>query len=303
MKQIVRPFLICAFLLQSFNAVADVFRRPANIVGSEDNRATATVVGPALGLSSEEIDQIRRSVVFVNCPASRGQPAQTVTGFLVAKDVVVTVAHIFLDWSHQRRESLASCYVQSMGSMVMRIPIRPESLNLGSAFPFNDRANDYALVKLARPLDTARPLTVLASPEPLVSDSMVVAATAFRSQLRLSADSKDMAHEPLVQTCSIKKLQVGSELHPTAFFSDCDNTAGGLGSPNLIRVKGRLVAIGMIAASGAEHQNFKPYSEPGLKKATGEKIPFSGSYSLHLDARFLADVQSMLRSSSVIGSK
>src|SRR3974377_962722 len=86
-----------------------------NLVGSKnsngqwtDPRGLLTVKGPELGLSRQEIAQLRQTVGDVVCPGVQG------TAFLVGQGhQILTTAHLFVDENGRDRANLNKCFWQN----------------------------------------------------------------------------------------------------------------------------------------------------------------------------------------------
>ena len=86
--------------------------RQVNLVGSKnangqwsDPRGLLSVKGPELGLSAQEMAQLRQTVGDVVCPGTQG------TAFLIGQGRdILTNAHIFVDENGKDRANLDKCF-------------------------------------------------------------------------------------------------------------------------------------------------------------------------------------------------
>lgn len=247
----------------SFGLNPAVSRHPANIVGTVDGRAPLFREYRTLKLSALETIQIRSAVGYVNC----GRKDDWVTGFLIAPDVVVTVAHVFQDENGARVGPRESCFFRTQGDYP-RLPIplsgRAGDLILGTANPYEWRLRDWAVARLQRPVPGANPFSISRQPVQLREWNEILPVSAYRAEkYRQPGES---TNEPLGQLCFVRRGEPAEPDRPSYFFSDCDNTDGGSGSPVLTRLRnGRLAVVGMFegagkAADGTEYSDGNPMS-------------------------------------------
>ena len=106
--------------------------RQVNLVGSKnangqwiDPRGLLSSKGPELGLSAQEIAQLRRTVGDVVCPGTQG------TAFLVGHGrIILTNAHIFVDSNGKDRANLDKCFWQNEDEPFQRIPLETGERNM-----------------------------------------------------------------------------------------------------------------------------------------------------------------------------
>jgi hypothetical protein len=97
--------------------------RQVNLVGSKnangqwiDPRGLLSVKGPELGLSAQEMAQLRQTVGDVVCPGTQG------TAFLIGQGHdIPTNAHIFVDENGKDRANLDKCFWQNKDEPFQRI--------------------------------------------------------------------------------------------------------------------------------------------------------------------------------------
>jgi hypothetical protein len=273
-----------------------VSRHPANIVGDADGRGAITVLGPKIGLSPAEITQIRSAVGHFVCPGTDHGNEFGGTAFLISHDVIITVAHAFFDDKGIQRSPWNECYFQTQDGRSQRVKIAdpltdPNAIQNGSSSPIKDRWSDYAVVKLSAPIPSL-PLTVVEQEMEVSPWSPIFQVASHRDEPYYKGESQG---EPLVQTCNVRISFPKSKKFPAIFYSDCDNTEGGSGGLNLIRLKnGQLVVAGVVNAGGLPDQDYKPYND--LLPVKGQKAKYSLSYSLQISGPLLNAVQNALSS-------
>jgi len=106
--------------------------RQVNLVGSKnangqwvDPRGLLTIKGPELGLSPQEIAQLRHTVGDVVCPGTQG------TAFLVGQGrAILTNAHMFVDENGKDRANLDKCFWQNKDEPFQRILIETDEHNM-----------------------------------------------------------------------------------------------------------------------------------------------------------------------------
>src|ERR1700733_1148749 len=99
--------------------------RQVNLVGSKnangqwiDPRGLLSVKGPELGLSAQEMAQLRQTVGDVVCPGTRA------TAFLVGQGRdILTNAHVFVDENGKDRANLDKCFWQNKDEPFQRISV------------------------------------------------------------------------------------------------------------------------------------------------------------------------------------
>src|SRR4051812_17049852 len=79
----------------------------AKITDQIGKRGAISELGPKLGLSREEIEQIRRTTGYITCPGTKFVNGTTGSAtVLPSRRHVLTVAHMFWDTLGRRREPL-----------------------------------------------------------------------------------------------------------------------------------------------------------------------------------------------------
>lgn len=274
----VRLFTFIAFgvwLGPNFGPTTAVSRQPANIVGAVDGRDSLYRNYSQVKLTALEAVQIRSAVGYVNC----GREDEWVSAFLVAPNVVVTVAHVFQDKDGAPVGPREACFFRTQGDTPgVRIPVsgRAGDVILGSSNPYERRLRDWAVVRLQRPVPGAKSFSIFRQPIQLREWNEIIPISAYRAERYRKRH--EPVHEPLAQLCWVRRVEPAEFDHPSYFFSDCDNTDGGSGSPVLVRLQGgKLGVVGMLSATGL--------APDGTEYSEGN--PKSMAIALGLDSRFL----------------
>lgn len=275
---------LSVFLILLAFAPASAF---ASLIGSKDGRGPITVKGPELHLTDAEITRLRHTTGYVYCPG------KTVSGFLVSSDVVVTVAHVFLNDAGAYRQPRSGCYFQNQAAKPVRIPVStaPGDLRLGtgepdritgvSAVPWIGGNHDYAIARLQEPVPAAEPLPFSKNGAEVRSGHSLITVQASQADLKEIFDRR----VPLVQACTATRLFPANSQRAGVIYSDCDNTKGGSGGVNLRRIGGELTAVGFFTGSGDDETR---------RHCTYDEAQECYSHSLLLDGKLLRDLKAMI---------
>src|SRR6204780_2719692 len=106
--------------------------RQVNLCGSKnangqwiDPRGLLSAKGPELGLSAQEMAQLRQTVGDVVCPGTQG------TAFLVGQGrAILTNAHVFVDENGNNRATLDKCFWKNKEEPFQRIAVETGETNL-----------------------------------------------------------------------------------------------------------------------------------------------------------------------------
>lgn len=240
----------------------------ANIIDGSDDRGALTTLGPQLGLSKDEIQRIRQVSGYVGCLAP--SPSVGSAALFLANDQILTAAHVFFEDSGRRR---SKCFFRPQVPDAPRIDLVLDRALFGAPKPKAGSNDDYAVVKLAKPLKGAVPFPATAVP--VKKGDRLVVVTAHPAGME--AVPNDV---PVVQACTVRRVPVSTT--KTSFYrSDCDATGASSGGMNLARVDGRLVWRGIIVTTG-------PWRDPKLAGAPYSEAKGSVTTSLGTDAAILA---------------
>jgi V8-like Glu-specific endopeptidase len=279
--------------------------RQVNLVGRKnadgewiDPRGLLSVKGPGLGLSAQEIAQLRQTVGDVVCPGTQG------TAFLVGQGRdILTNAHVFVDENGNDRANLDKCFWQNKDEPFQRIPVETgeHSVRLFTRSTAKEFYLDLAVARLARAVPGARPLPfdtaasipvgerlIMVSAGQLRMPSLPKQATEFiRGDPAQPAFEFDYNREPIVQSCTVKAVgRPADAVANDAIYSDCSATRGTSGSPILVRSHTGELAIKGVHVGGG--QDAADYTDFTLDEAS----PTGRSYSnaLQLNQNILGEI-------------
>ena len=280
--------------------------RQVNLVGRKnangqwiDPRGLLSVKGPELGLSAQEIAQLRQTVGDVVCPGTQG------TAFLVGQGRdILTNAHIFVDENGKDRANLDKCFWQNKGKPFRRISIETDEHNikLFTRSTAKEFYLDLAVVRLAQAIPGAHPLPfdtrasvkigeplIMVSAGQLRMPSLPKQVTEFiRGDPEQGAFEFDYNREPILQGCAVMAVgRPADTVANDAIYSDCSATRGTSGSPVLVRSNtGELAVKGVHVGGG---QDAADYTDFTLDEAS----PLGRSYSnaLQLNREVLGEIE------------
>ncbi len=270
---------IGAFFMAYLGQNAAVSRHLANVVGPVDGRKPLYLNGAELFLSANEVAHLRSAVGYVNC----GNPNAWVTGFLIASDVVVTVAHIFRTVEGAAVGPYENCFFETQGDKSgVRYFFRRGGVALGHNDPHKERSRDFAVGRLQKIVEGGRALPIRQSPIQIHDWEGLLPVSAYRGQKYVKPG--DFGSEPLGQLCNARKFFPGDGVLASTFYSDCDNTEGGSGSPVLQRLKDNVLTVIGIFEAGGKAPDGAPYSEGPESKSL--------AFALSIDGPFLTTIRS-----------
>jgi V8-like Glu-specific endopeptidase len=280
--------------------------RQVNLVGSKDAngqwidpRGLLSVKGPELGLSAQEMAQLRQTVGDVVCPGTQA------TAFLVGQGRdILTNAHVFVDENGKDRANLDKCFWQNKDEPFQRIAVETgeHDIKLFTRSTIKQFYLDLAVVRLAQAIPGAHPLpfdtrTSVEVGEPLIMvsagqmrmPSLPKPVTEFiRGDPEQPAFEFDYNREPILQGCRV--MAVGRPADPVAndtIYSDCSATRGTSGSPILVRSDtGELAIKGVHVGGGQDAADYTDFTLDGAS-------PKGRSYSnaLQLNPDILGDIR------------
>jgi V8-like Glu-specific endopeptidase len=274
--------------------------RQVNLVGSKnangqwiDPRGLLSVKGPELGLSAQEMAQLRQTVGDVVCPGTQA------TAFLVGQGRdILTNAHIFVDENGKDRANLDKCFWQNKDEPFQRIAVETDehNLKLFTRSTAKEFYLDLAVVRLAQaipgvhalPFDTrvsvelGEPL-IMVSAGQLRMPSLPKPATEFiRGDPEQGAFEFDYNREPILQRCTVMAVGGPADVVANdAIYSDCSATRGTSGSPVLIRSPAGELAIKGVHVGGG--QDAADYTDFTLDGASPTGRSYSNALQLNQD--------------------
>ncbi len=243
-----------------------------NIIDGADERDSLLTIGPALGLSPEEIARIRAVSGFVGCFL----PTPSVgSGALFLTDRhVITAAHIFFTREGELR---SKCFFKNQAVEPTKVDLLtgPGMAAFGAIPPRAGSNDDFAIVTLAAPIPGAVPFPVDETVPIRAGDSLIV-ITAHPAGMEKDVDPA----VPVAQGCLVRRVPISTE--PTNFFrTDCDASGSSSGGMHLARVGGRLVFRGVTITAG-------PWQDPRFHGAPYDERAGSVTTALGTDAAVLA---------------
>ena len=242
-----------------------------NIIDGADERDSLLAIGPALGLSPEEIARIRKVSGYVGCFLPT--PSVGAGALFLSNRQILTAGHIFFDPSGRRR---SSCFFKNQAeSIKIDLLAGPGDAVFGGEPPRPGSNDDYAIVRLAEPVADAEPFPVEPRVPVAAGDALVV----------VTAHPVGMAKEvhtsiPVAQPCRVRRAPLSTAA--TSFYrTDCDATGSSSGGMHLARIGGRLVFRGITITTG-------PWRDGSLSGAPYDERAGSVTTALGTDAAILA---------------
>jgi V8-like Glu-specific endopeptidase len=282
------------------------FLRQVNLVGRKnangqwiDPRGLLSVKGPELGLSAQEIAQLRQTVGDVVCPGTQG------TAFLVGQGrAILTNAHMFVDENGKDRANLDKCFWQNKDEPFQRILIETDEHNmkLFTRSTAKEFYLDLAIARLRQAIPGAHPLAFETRASVAIGEQLVMVSAG---QLRMPSLPKpetefihgdpeqaafefDYNREPILQGCTVMAVgRPADTVANDAIYSDCSATRGASGSPILVRSQTGELAIKGVHVGGG--QDAADYTDFTLDEAS----PLGRSYSnaLQLNQEILGEIE------------
>jgi len=242
-----------------------------NIIDGKDDRDSLPVIAAALGLDASEVARIRKVSGFVGCFLPT--PSVGSGALFLNNRQVLTVGHIFFEPSGQQR---SSCFFRNQDIEPVKIDLLTGEGDaiFGAVPPRPGSNNDYAIVRLAAPLEGAEAFPPAGRP-----------ATAGEPLIVITAHPAGMAKDvdkgvPVAQPCRIRRAPISSGA--TSFYrSDCDATGSSSGGMHLTRVDGALAFRGVTITTG-------PWRDAAFKGAPYDERGGSVTTALGTDAAILA---------------
>ena len=276
-RQGVAAVLLAAVLsaLAGEQAAAEPLSPPilhkVNIIDGTDERDSILKIGPDLGLSPSEIRRIRKVSGYAGCLSP--SPSVGSGALYLTNSQILTAAHIFFEPSGRKRWK---CFfrAQEPGSPRIDLAIETGGARFGASPPKPGSNADYAVVRLAEPIEGAVPFPVDTETPVRAGDALIV----------ITAHPADMEREvdldvPVAQGCLVRRVPISSGA--TSFYrTDCDASGSSSGGMHLSRVNGRLVFRGITISTGA-------WRDPKLHGAPYDEKTKSVTTALGTDAAIL----------------
>lgn len=241
----------------------------ANIIDGTDDRDSLLELGPALGLSGDEIDRIRKVSGYVGCFLPT--PSLGSGALFLNNRQILTAGHIFFEDSGERR---TNCFFKTQALPAIKVDLLVDEAKFGANPPKAGSNYDFAIVPLAEPIDGVEPFPVETEVKVKDGDALIV-VTAHPAGME-----KVVPNEvPVVQRCTVRRVPVSTSI--TSFYrTDCDASGSSSGGMHLSRVNGELVYRGVTITTGL-------WRDPALKGAPYDEKRGSVTTALGTDAAIL----------------
>jgi V8-like Glu-specific endopeptidase len=280
--------------------------RQVNLVGRKnadgqwiDPRGLLTIKGPELGLSTNEIAQLRQTVGDVVCPGTQG------TAFLVGEGRdILTNAHIFVDENGKDRANLDKCFWQNKAEPFQRVPLETsgQQMELFTRSPAREFYLDLAIARLGQAIPGAHPLPFSTKASVEIGERLFMVSAG---QLRMPSLPNQVTElirgdpdqppfefnynrEPILQGCTVMAVgRPDDAVANDAIYSDCSATRGASGSPILVRSQnGELAIKGVHVGGGQDAADYTDFTLDGAR-------PTGRSYSnaLQLNQHILGEIR------------
>lgn len=246
----------------------------ANIIDGKDDRGPLTALATALGLSGDEVTRIRQVSGHVSCFGAR--PATASGSLFLTSDLVLTAGHTFFE-----NGSVAEkCFFRPQTEGSDWIPLRTDAANarFGANPPKPGSNNDWAVVRLARPVRGAKPFPP-AGVRPKVGEKLIALAALAGDKPVLDPSV------PYATPCKVRRVPTSSAA--TSFYrSDCDAAGGASGGMHLARIGGALAFRGITITTG-------PWRDPAFVGKPYDEKAGSVTTALGTDAAILAAARAL----------
>ncbi len=243
-----------------------------NIIDGVDDRDSLLAIGPALGLSAEEIARIRKVSGYVGCFLPT--PSVGSGALFLTNRQIISAAHIFFTPDGRRR---SACFFKNQAEDSKKIDLLTDRAHtaFGAVPPKAGSNADFAIVTLTEPIPDAMPFPV-EDRVPIAAGDRLIVITAHPAGMEKAVDNSI----PVAQGCAVKRVPVSTA--PTSFYrTDCDATGSSSGGMQLARVGDRLVFRGITITSG-------PWQDPAFRGAPYDERGGSVTTALGTDAAILA---------------
>lgn len=242
---------------------------PVNIIDGTDDRGALTTLGPSLGLTASEIARIRRVSGHVGCFDTA--PEYGSAALFLSNDLILTAGHVFFEGGKAQKK----CFFRAQSAGADWTPLLTDGANarFGASNPKPGSNNDWAIVRLSKPIEDAAPFARETAP-PVAGDRLVVVSAH-------PVGMEDIPPEmPVVQGCSVRRAPTSTAA--TSFYrTDCDASPASSGGMHLLRgADGELRFVGITISTG-------PWGDAKLRGAPYNEKAGSVTTALGTDAAIL----------------
>lgn len=240
-----------------------------NVIDGEDERGSLLALGPALGLTPQEMARIRKVSGYVGCFLPT--PSVGTGALYLTNRQILTAGHIFFAPSGERR---SKCFFKNQDEHPIMIDIVTERASFGAIPPKPGSNDDFAIVGLAAPVPDAEPFPVEEAVPVAAGDALIV-VTAHPAGMAKEMDKA----VPVVQRCRVRRAPISSS-RTTFYRTDCDATGSSSGGMHLSRIDGGLVFRGVTVTTG-------PWRDARFHGAPYDEQAGSVTTALGVDAAIL----------------
>ncbi len=221
-----------------------------NIIDGADERDSLIAIGPALGLTPDEIARIRKVSGHVGCFLP--SPSVGTGALFLTNRQIITAGHILFDPSGQGR---SKCFFRTQDSVPIMVDLvlGADDIVSGATPPRPGSNQDFAIVRLAEPVPDAEPFPVDEA-VPIRAGDRLIVITAHPVGMEREVDPGG----PVAQGCTVRRVPVSSST--TSFYrTDCDATGSSSGGMHLARVDGP-------AGVPRHHHHDRPLARRGFSR-------------------------------------
>lgn len=242
---------------------------PVNVIDGKDDRGALATLGPSLGLSASEIAHIRQVSGHVGCFDTA--PEYGSAALFLADDLILTAGHVFFEGGKAQKK----CFFRAQTAGAGWVPLLTDRANarFGATNPKPGSNNDWAIVRLSKPLEGAEPFARETAP-PALGDQLIVVSA---HPVGMESIPPEM---PVVQGCSVRRAPTSNAA--TSFYrTDCDASPASSGGMHLHRgADGELRFVGITISTG-------PWGDAALRGAPYNEKAGSVTTALGTDAAIL----------------
>lgn len=227
---------------------------------TNDKRKALSNLAEELHWPKDVADNFRKVTGHVACQVG-SKMVPLASGAIVGTDLtLLTAAHVFANHTGALRSNNLQCYFQNRASPRDTVPLmfKEGSYKIPHVlYNFFGGQDDWAVVRLARPIPNIRPLPV-GTVHPV-----------GREVIRISAIEEDVTWvprtEPIAQICEHWRL------YYALMMTNCDSAPGASGGVLVTKIENTFVAVGVHVAMGAL-DSFGPLNRAGYAIALDSEI-------------------------------
>jgi hypothetical protein len=253
-------------------------------VAEVDTRTSLDRSYERLGLTEQDVRQLKRNIGVFHCPGAAHDNAIWLAATLVARsDLVLTNAHALIDpETDLAREPLSQCAFRNREGARVATELKDGAiegneqagrLTIGTRNLHRNRNVDLdrAVIRLEHPIADSRPFSLDAKDWRLVrcmrdlSCSDLVVVSTFQERMPVRVPRGDL----IAQTCRIRDWRQ-REQDKLVVLTDCSSTPGASGSIAFLRLPGGkfwrdeaggLRPFGLLVGSKEDPVDHRPYSD------------------------------------------